>query len=126
MRHRSSRMANHFSAACQQGRALALRVRKARPFGHTAKRGMAIGAVLLLCCITGCVKTPYRYQVHDNGEGSVTVERVPMPSSPATAPDAQAPTDQQRIDALEVRVKALSAENEKLKQAATTTAPAKD
>ncbi len=102
---------------------------------------------LLIAMICGCVQTPYRYEVHDMGEGSVQV--VTVPKTPEASPTAAAPvtpastssvplpvapavvvtpataTDAQRIDALEARVKALSIENEKLKQSATT-APVKD
>ncbi len=82
--------------------------------------------------IAGCVEPPYRYEIHDTGEGTVRVETVPktpVPAPASPAPVSPAPTaaptvtDQQRIDALEAQVRALSQENQKLKQTAPTTPP---
>ena len=89
-------------------------------------------AALLVALLGGCARTPYRYEVHDEGEGSIRVETVPKTpdaapeaAPAAAAPVAAAPTDQQRIDELQAKVKALSEENQKLKQGAATV-PAKD
>ncbi len=70
---------------------------------------------------SGCVEPPYRYEVHDTGEGSVRIDRVEKTPAPAAAapPANEAQIDQQRIDQLQAQVRDLAAENQKLKQAAT-------
>jgi PBP1b-binding outer membrane lipoprotein LpoB len=78
---------------------------------------------LLILFTVGCGEPNTRYNVHDNGEGSVTLERIPkIPDAPA-ATSGQTQTDQQKIDALQAQVHELSVENQKLK---ATTAPSKD
>jgi hypothetical protein len=77
----------------------------------------------------GCVHTPYRYEVHDTGEGSVRVDRVPKEPAETTVTTTPPPataatsTEQQRIAELQAQVRALSVENQKLRQAVPTTTP---
>jgi hypothetical protein len=83
---------------------------------------MKVSLAVLLACLVGCAEPGYRYNVHDNGEGSVSVERVKAADpAPAQAPPPMVHTvsDQEQIDALKAQVQQLSAENQKLKQPAT-------
>jgi hypothetical protein len=97
------------------------------PFVASSSLRLCVSAVtMLLISIAGCVQTPYRFEVHDTGEGSVRVDRVPLdPPVTAATPPATAPSqsDQARISALEAQVKQLSAENQKLKQTTPATVP---
>jgi hypothetical protein len=82
-------------------------------------------AILLSLATTGCYEPPnYRYQVTSSGQGNVQVSTVPKDPTaeqptPTAAVSAQV-EQQQRIDALEAQVRALSAENAQLKHQPTT------